>query len=108
MAKRYVNEQDRRATGDNPTATRPRPGERCRRCHRGRDPLTGATLHTYGCLFATRPADGEGGAMSGRVDHGEQCDDHECFCADPDYPDPMCECGQPGWACCCEDDHDQA
>ena len=36
--------------------------------------------------------------------HREECTDHECYCIDADFPDPVCDCGAPGWACQCEKD----
>lgn len=38
-----------------------------------------------------------------RWEHRPECNEHECYCADPEDPDPICECGRPGWACCCWD-----
>lgn len=42
--------------------------------------------------------------------HRDECNEHLCYCADPDDPDPMCDCGEPGWMCRCdelaEDDSD--
>lgn len=33
--------------------------------------------------------------------HKPECTERECFCADPEESDPICECGCPDWACCC-------
>lgn len=30
------------------------------------------------------------------------CDEHTCYCVD-EIGDPMCECGQPAFACRCEE-----
>lgn len=27
----------------------------------------------------------------------------ECWCIDEDWPDPICECGEPAFACKCEE-----
>jgi hypothetical protein len=35
--------------------------------------------------------------------HKPQCTDKECYCADDNVADPVCECGRPGWACVCEE-----
>lgn len=34
-------------------------------------------------------------------DHKPECTENECYCFDPENPDPVCECGRPGWACSC-------
>jgi hypothetical protein len=36
-------------------------------------------------------------------DHRDECTESECVCADPEQPDPVCDCGCPAWACKCED-----
>jgi hypothetical protein len=32
-----------------------------------------------------------------------KCTKTECFCLNPEIPDPICDCGNPGWACACYD-----
>lgn len=39
--------------------------------------------------------------------HKPECTDRECYCADPDEADPICECGRPGWACCYVEENDE-
>ncbi len=34
--------------------------------------------------------------------HSSSCTETECYCADYGNPDPICDCGAPGWACQCE------
>lgn len=31
--------------------------------------------------------------------HKEKCTDRWCYCIDDEDPDPICDCGRPGWAC---------
>ena len=33
--------------------------------------------------------------------HRPACAGGQCYCADPDVPDPVCDCGCPAWACEC-------
>jgi len=35
--------------------------------------------------------------------HTKECTDKLCFCTDPQDPDPVCECGNPGYACICSE-----
>jgi hypothetical protein len=37
--------------------------------------------------------------MINKWKHTDKCTPTECYCADSDFPDPVCECGCPGWAC---------
>jgi len=39
--------------------------------------------------------------------HRKECTETECFCADPEQSDPICDCGAPGWACQCDRDEDR-
>lgn len=39
--------------------------------------------------------------------HTEKCNEYECYCADEDDPDPICDCGCPGWACECPTDEEE-
>lgn len=34
--------------------------------------------------------------------HKEQCTETECYCADDERPDPICDCGRPAWSCICQ------
>jgi hypothetical protein len=39
--------------------------------------------------------------------HRPECTANDCYCADPDFPDPVCDCGRPGWACRCFEEMDE-
>lgn len=34
--------------------------------------------------------------------HTPNCSSHTCYCLDDFQGDPMCDCGNPAWACRCE------
>lgn len=48
-----------------------------------------------------------GNKMKTKWHHRPECTEHDCYCADDERPDPICDCGSPAWAFSCDYDNPQ-